>query len=745
MIIQQNNADHIISGDIIEIKTTIDAKNLDYITTLLSSNLYSNPEKSFVREIISNAWDSHIAAKTTDKPIIIKYDETTKSIIIRDYGTGLSKEQFVELYCSIGNSSKRNSNEFIGGFGIGRYSSLAVSNIVSINSYYNGEKYMYILSKSNNNIKTDLISVLNTEEPNGLEIIISDCTHYTRSKIFNSLKDLIFFPNIYFDIPEYSSFKLNDTKIKKYKYFSVSTVSTNDRLLVGNVIYPLSFSEHIYGKDAEIDLLFNKIPSSLVFNIPIGSIDITPNRENIIYTEKTINLIVDIIKKALREIKDLLNDGVNNNTTSLKDYISKFIYKERTSRYDLLTNTHITNVTTSSLSYQDFIINYLYKGNIINHKLLLHICKCYHIKYNMHYVYKYYSSNLYFTERVHNYNFLTLQNTNNIVVLKNFSKFTPTIKQYIQNKLKPINFESAFIYDVTEQKFTEHINAVFDKFTFTYDKQDLASLIKLYYKDVIEQALILDFESDDFKDFKKQLKEKRANQSKETIISDDICVYYIFNKHLDEYKTKYTCTKNALYKALKKLKKRIILVPYTYKELNCSFLSIIMPNTIFITASQSILKFIKNLNLKNVFDIDSIYTDKALINCKTFISFCDNAKITSVSGWATCFDYLAPIYKDKLFDLFEFFKLLNSSSYDLCYRYNYSKCINHDSIAINTSLYEQLSNYYDIYTYYDNIYRLYRNSEIALLACLKQKKFLPSYKTYKKIKNSTIYSLLWNK
>lgn len=108
-----------VYGDVKEFKTSIDPKNLEFITTLLSSNLYSDPEQSFIREIVSNAWDSHVEAGTTNIPVIIRFKESSDggSITIRDYGTGLSPERFKEVYCNIGSSTKRESNDYIGGFG----------------------------------------------------------------------------------------------------------------------------------------------------------------------------------------------------------------------------------------------------------------------------------------------------------------------------------------------------------------------------------------------------------------------------------------------------------------------------------------------------------------------------------------------------------------------------------------------------------------------------------------------------
>ena len=112
MIITTQTPDIKTYGDIQEFKTSIKETDLEFIATLLSSNLYSNPESSFIREIVSNAWDSHVEAGTTNVPVIIKIDDR---VTIRDYGTGLSPERFNEVYRNIGSSTKRGTNDYIGG------------------------------------------------------------------------------------------------------------------------------------------------------------------------------------------------------------------------------------------------------------------------------------------------------------------------------------------------------------------------------------------------------------------------------------------------------------------------------------------------------------------------------------------------------------------------------------------------------------------------------------------------------
>lgn len=114
MIYKRDESEVTVLGEVEKHNVSIDAKNINHIVTILSSNLYSYPMISFLRETVSNAVDSHKEAGVNE-PIIIT--RTKDAIAIRDFGTGISPERFRDIYLNIGSSTKRESNEYIGSFG----------------------------------------------------------------------------------------------------------------------------------------------------------------------------------------------------------------------------------------------------------------------------------------------------------------------------------------------------------------------------------------------------------------------------------------------------------------------------------------------------------------------------------------------------------------------------------------------------------------------------------------------------
>ncbi|MBS1960727.1 MAG: hypothetical protein JST04_00820 [Bdellovibrionales bacterium] len=115
------NDDIEIIGEVETTEAKIDNSSLPFLFEMVSKSLYSNPIQSIIREITSNCFDSHKEAEVEDAVIIRKsYDIDAQQYYISfiDVGVGMSPRRITKTYMKYFSSTKRDTNEEIGGFGL---------------------------------------------------------------------------------------------------------------------------------------------------------------------------------------------------------------------------------------------------------------------------------------------------------------------------------------------------------------------------------------------------------------------------------------------------------------------------------------------------------------------------------------------------------------------------------------------------------------------------------------------------
>jgi hypothetical protein len=367
-------------GDISNNNVSIDTSNIDFIVTILSTSLYSKPIDSFLREAISNAWDSHTEAGVSD-PVVLELGKNTENKYfckIQDFGVGLSPERFETIYKNIGSSTKRADNQSIGGFGIGRFAALSYADTVQITSNYDGLEYKYLMYKDGNSISIDLLNTQKTINRNGLEIFVYLKDNHNEVNNFRTAikNQLCYFENLYIIDNTHCHYNytnilfqddFNDLKIKKFNNFSVNTLNESTiTLLLGKVLYPLRQTAI---SDKYVNYIFD-YPISLPFEI--GELSVTPNREEVLYNTKNVQLIEERLDKALEEIEVLINSEANKDYTSLSEYVDALNDKFSLELFENITinnNDIVRNITLNNIKYdkKDFLRHY---KTLFNAKLL---------------------------------------------------------------------------------------------------------------------------------------------------------------------------------------------------------------------------------------------------------------------------------------------------------------------------------------------------------------------------------------
>lgn len=734
MIINTNESQIELIGDIKEFKTGIDPKNLELITTLLSSNLYSAPERSFIREIVSNAWDSHVEAGTTDIPVLIKIGDDY--VTIRDFGTGMSEERFKDVYCNIGSSTKRGSNDFIGGFGIGKFSSLAVSDTVSITSYYNGKAYHYMMVKDGNHITNNLITVTDTEEKNGVEITVSNLTNMSR--YYDALKYIVFFPNIYVD----SKFKnsINDTKIKFFKNFVYSSVNTPFKLLLGNVLYPLEMDILGYGSK-ERDFIYKIGGTGLAIRFNIGEIEVTPNRESIIYSDKTVEIIKNRIKDAITEFYSMIDNVVVKDYNNVGEWallLTSRLY------FDVLENkiTSTYNGDNISFNLSDLSAIPTFKG------------KSYSIDV-MNAVYNLIRSRVYWGKCVINSSRLYPMSTrlpykigeyaiyscDKIVKLSNDGRLSQVIKLF----LKTYYDNYVVIKDFSYAEFSDLYRGDFD---YEASGQYTDYFLKEIYDWFTSKVVTIDVKTDKkFLEFKEALKAT----SKEEIAKETCYLYVHTSTRYDRlvhsgYVNRNTLKFENINRAILYIKsiKGIVVFDSLKEERD----GILCPlGYIYITASAKVLEVLKKTPFKNVKDIDWVLNNDRNLKKLSFIIHY-NFSFPFSSSLIAALDILPNDISDKLYSLRNYYnkyqdceKLFFYIRHHIEFKENsYYKYLK----DILDNLKEKLDYIYNKTACELNSYSLDNFLVIAII--FKLKAFRINYRTYTELKNNQMLKLLlWQK
>lgn len=155
-----------------EVESAIDPASAAMILDMLAKK-YNHPYTAALREYVSNAVDSH-KESGIDRPVEVTLPtQFVPNLVIRDHGIGLSSEDVKNVYSKFGTSTKNDSDEQIGGFGIGAKSAFAISDQFSIVSVRNGRKSSVIGRRDGGSIKFSfIVKDLPTDEENGVTVSV---------------------------------------------------------------------------------------------------------------------------------------------------------------------------------------------------------------------------------------------------------------------------------------------------------------------------------------------------------------------------------------------------------------------------------------------------------------------------------------------------------------------------------------------------------------------------------------------
>lgn len=317
--------------------------------------LYQDQIKAIIRELSTNAVDAHIDAGTLDTPFTVHIPNgANREFKIRDYGTGMSQvkimgkpgvyreesfehdgktvksqvclvEPVMGLYNTFFDSDKRTSDEKNGCFGLGSKSPLGYCDSFSVTSFYGGEKKIYIVG-----FDTEGLPVINlmhsepTDEPTGLEVAFqvkaNDCTQFElkAKEVYTYFKYRPTFIGQHITIPNVT-YRL-ESDDKTWGIAGGKSIAT-----MGHIAYPID-SSHFSTKVGDVhpnapsryrdgyggNEYQRVLSTGIHLSFDIGELEMTPSRESLQYTKRTIDAIKAKLDKVINEITDLVSRRFKN-------------------------------------------------------------------------------------------------------------------------------------------------------------------------------------------------------------------------------------------------------------------------------------------------------------------------------------------------------------------------------------------------------------------------------------------------
>lgn len=298
---------------------------------LLYTSLYEDKEKIVLQELAANALDAHIQAGKEDTPIIVSLPTNMNPVLeITDKGVGMSMETLTNVYPVYGASTKRETNDQIGGFGLGSKSPFALSSSFTVKTTCQGITTTVSCFLDSGQPKFSIFTSGDIGEEDGTTITVPINDEEVMRRMRNIVKTLYMLwdtPPIIHGTQEAATSYVD----KEDDYFLIDTSSDGTfaydygirhtlYVAVGPYMYrvPNAIRETLYSSEYGEkfkDLLYLREPNGTylkpVPRFPIGVLELSPSRENIEATkentekisEAMVNLITSIDKTDAFDLK----------------------------------------------------------------------------------------------------------------------------------------------------------------------------------------------------------------------------------------------------------------------------------------------------------------------------------------------------------------------------------------------------------------------------------------------------------
>jgi hypothetical protein len=287
---------------------------------MMSNYLYSDKEYAVISELSANAIDAHQLVGKQDVPIEVQLPtHIDNEFVVRDFGPGLSEEDVYRFLTSYGESSKGDSNEQIGFWGIGAKSPAAVSDNWTILSYHGGKKMHFEVFITSDGIPTLKKIFETTSEDTGLEVRVPVPNPKHRQWIESAERAYKYY-EVKPTVNETLRYEKASYTMRGEGWARAKGYSKGGRLVVTMREYTLDYTKIMGQLDAASPirkLFFNNFNGVDLF-FGVGEIELSISREQVQYSDKTMKAITTRLQEVYDAFHKMVSDDLAKAENSIE-------------------------------------------------------------------------------------------------------------------------------------------------------------------------------------------------------------------------------------------------------------------------------------------------------------------------------------------------------------------------------------------------------------------------------------------
>jgi hypothetical protein len=299
---------------------------------ILSSGLYANKIRAIIRELSCNAVDSHTAAGRSDTPFDIHLPNQLEPwFAIRDYGTGLSHEQVTNIYTTYFESTKTDSNDYIGALGLGSKSPFSYTDNFTVTAVKDGRKGIYTAFINEQGIPSIALMMEEaTDEASGVEVKFSVNDYYDFGKFRDEARTVYTYFTLRPVVTGVSDFQFRDVDYDTKDIVpGVHSYRDGRRsvAIMGNIAYPIE----VPNAEQTLGDLRGLLNCGLELHFAIGELDFQASREGLSYIPQT----VEAIKTKLSAVNDALADVLAKEADAIPNLWDRAVFLQKKQGHSL--------------------------------------------------------------------------------------------------------------------------------------------------------------------------------------------------------------------------------------------------------------------------------------------------------------------------------------------------------------------------------------------------------------------------